>query len=150
MNDSVMLHAVLALMILLFLLPLAASNGPVAAAEDDPILGAWRWEWTNNLDYTMKECPGGHGTMTATKGQNSQSISFKGVFRTEDGKQVEFSNSGSWEFVELDPHSYNRRKYRLRWGNDTDTVLMSDQGDYLRGSNGNGKFRVTGARQSTK
>ena len=94
----------------------------------------------------MKECPGGRGKMTATQGEKGQSISFDGFRRIEDGKEVKFSNSGSWEFVGSDALNYNRRKYALHWGNDTDTVVLSDAANYLKGSNSTGKCRVTGKR----
>jgi hypothetical protein len=153
-----MSRTTLALTILLVFMPLVTSDGSVVAnnqADDpDPILGTvWRWEWTNNLDYTRKDCPGGYGTMTVTKGDakdlkaNSRSISFKGKARTGDGTETEeFSKSGSWEYLGTDPSNYNRRKYRFKWDNDTDTLLMGDAGNYMRGTNGSGKCLVTGRR----
>jgi hypothetical protein len=113
--------------------------------EGDEIVGVWRWDWTNNEDYPMKDCPAGSGTMTATEGK---SISFKGKYRQIDGSDVEISESGSWEYVGKDPDSYNRRQYRLHWTNDTDTIVMADTGNFLRGTNGSGKCIVTGSRQS--
>jgi hypothetical protein len=141
----------LALTILLIFVSLTTLDRPVAAnnqeGDPDDIIGVWRWEWTNNLDYTGQDCPGGYGTMTVTKANGRQPIAFKGKTGTE-GEDV--SNNGSWEYVGTDASNNNRRKYRLKWGNDTDTVLLSDAGNYLRGTNGNGKCIVKGSKSSAK
>jgi hypothetical protein len=147
--------------LLIFMTPVTPDTCVVAnnqADDTEPILGTvWRWEWTNNLNYTRQDCPGGYGTMTVTKGDandlkaNSRSISFKGKARTGEGTETEeFSKSGSWEYVGQDSSNYNRRKYRFKWDNDTDTLIMGDAGNYLRGTNGNGKCLVTGRKQSAK
>jgi hypothetical protein len=146
----------LTLTMLLILVAVVTSDSPVAANkqtdEGDEILGVWRWDWTNNRDYKAEDCPGGFGVMTVTKGENGRSISFKGKARSTAGGPYgeEFEKSGSWEYLGRDPSNYNRRKYRFRWSNDTDTVVMGDDENFLRGTNGSGSCLVTGSRQSAR
>jgi hypothetical protein len=154
-----MSRSTLTLTILLVFMTLVTSDSTVIAnnqeGDTDPILGTvWRWDWTNNSDYTRQECPGGYGTITVTGGDpkdlkaNSRSLSFNGKARTGEGTETAVSKSGSWEYLGQDSSNYNRRKYRFKWDNDTDTVIMGDAGNYLRGTNGSGKCLVTGRKQS--
>jgi len=152
MTNFVRLRTALASTILLLVLPLVMANRPVAAnyqsddADADDITGGWTWEWTNAPDYTKAQCPGGNGKITITHENGKRTIAFRGEPRNADGSKGEtIEKSGSWEYLGKDPKRYNRRKYRFNWSNGSDTVVLSDSGNTLRGDNGQGCL-VTGSR----
>ena len=149
MTNFTMFRTALASTILLVLLPFVMSNRPVAANyhqddDEDAILGGWTWDWENAPDYTKAQCPGGHGKIAITHENGKRTIAFRGEPNNADGsKGATIEKSGSWEYLGKDSQRYNRRKYAFHWGGSTDTVLMSDSGNILRGNNGGGCL-VTG------
>ena len=153
MSNFVNSRTTLALMVLLLLTPFIATDRPLAAnnlLEDEyDILGGWSWQWRNNTGSSVKECPGGNGKITVTFEDGKRTLAFNGKVRDAEGKPGDqFTKDGKWEYLGQDPNYNNRRKYRFNWGNDKDVVIMSDSGNSIVGSNGNGlgKCRVEGTK----
>lgn len=151
MSNFVMLRATLVLTVLLLLMVFIPSNSLSVAknlSEDEyDILGSWSWEWRNNTGFTVSECSGGNGKITVTDEDGKKTLAFSGKVRNANGKYGDqFTKSGTWEYLGQDPNYQNRRKYRFNWGDDTDVVIMSESGNTIVGSNGNGlgKCRVQG------
>jgi len=153
MSNFVISRSTLILTVLLLLIPFIAIDRPLAANNlpegEYDILGGWSWEWRNNTGYTVNECSGGNGKITVTYEDGKRTLAFSGKVRDTAGKYGEqFTKSGTWEYLGQDPNYQNRRKYRFNWGDDKDLVIMSDSGNTLVGSNGNGlgKCRVQGTK----
>ena len=147
MNNFSNLRTALSFTILLVFLSLAASDRSVSAnyqSDEYDITGGWHWEWTNAPDYTKKDCPGGNGKITVTFEEGKRTIAFIGKAKDENGKLGEtIEKKGSWNYLGRDPNLSNRRKYEFVWSNGKDTVVLSDNGNFLRGDNGVG-CTVTG------
>lgn len=116
-------------------LPLASHGHNEASSQQDPIANtAWSWSWGPAPMHTVKDCPGGSGTLTVTSGENGQSVAFKGQGKTADGETFEIpTKSGNWSYVGIEN---GKRAYEFAWGNGTDGVTLSEDGQKLRGRSG--------------